>query len=51
METIVKLFDMLVENYGHNVAGIMVIVVVIMYGIYLISKNYSSFIKKYLERK
>ncbi len=49
MTDLLEIFNKLVEYYGKEAAAAMIIVGMIVYGVYLISKNYSSLIKKYFE--
>ena len=49
MPDLLEVFNKLVEYYGKDAAGFIVILFIIMYGVYLLLKNYSSVIKKYIE--
>lgn len=51
MTDILNLFTKLVEYYGNTAAIGILIVIIIVYGVYLILKNFSSIIKTYLENK
>lgn len=51
MTEIFALFNKIVEQYGQTAALSTLIVTVIVYGVYLLLKNYSSLIKTYLENK
>lgn len=51
MTEIFNLFTKIVEHYGQTAAFGTLIVTVIVYGVYLLLKNYSSLIKTYLENK
>ena len=51
MTEIIDLFKIIVEHYGQTAALSTLIVTVIVYGVYLLLKNYSSLIKTYLENK
>jgi hypothetical protein len=51
MKTILDLLDKILEYYGQTAATIVLTVIVIVYSVYLIMKNYSSTIKEYFERR
>jgi len=51
MTWLIELFEKIIEYYGQTAAGIVMVVVIIIYGVYLVMKNYSSLIKTYLEQK
>lgn len=51
MTEIFEIFNKIVAHYGQTAALSTLIVTVIVYGVYLLLKNYSSLIKTYLENK
>lgn len=51
MTEILNLFIKIVEYYGPTVAIILVAIVIVISGIFLILKNYSSIIIKFLENR
>lgn len=51
MSQIVNLFTKFVEYYGETAALILIIIVIIVYGAYILLKNYSSIITSYLEKR
>lgn len=48
MTELLEIFNKLVEYYGKEAALFIVLVLIIVYGVYLILKNYSSIVKKFL---
>ena len=51
MTELLQTFQKIVEYYGQTNASIILVAVVVIYSVYTINKNYSSLIKKYLEKK
>lgn len=51
MTELLDLFNKMVEYYGQEAAIYIMIALVIIYGVYLLLKNYSSVIKTYLEER
>lgn len=51
MTGLIELLNKIMEYYGQTAAGIIMILIILVYSVYLITKNYSSVIKAYLERR
>lgn len=51
MSELIKLFEKLIEYYGHTASTVIMIVMVVLYGAYILLKNYSSIIKRFFENK
>ena len=51
MDQIMKLFEKFAEYYGHTASVIIMIAIGVLYGVYIILKNYSSLIKSFFEKK
>ena len=51
MESILEVFKAILSQYGITAAILTLVILVIGYIVYIINKNYSESIKKYLENK
>jgi hypothetical protein len=51
MTELLDLFSKVVEYYGQAVAIMIIVIGVIIYGIFLLLKNYSSLVIKFLENR
>lgn len=51
MTELLETFNKMVEYYGQTNSSILLAVLVILYSVFTINKNYSSLIKKYLENR
>lgn len=51
MDEIVKILDKISEYYGHTVAGIVMFILIVVYILFIVFKNYSKVITAYLEKQ
>lgn len=51
MDQLIKLFEKFAEYYGHTTSTIIMVIIVVLYGGYMLLKNYSSLIKTFFENK
>lgn len=51
MDQLIKLFEKFAEYYGHTTSTIIMVIIVVLYGGYMLLKNYSSLIKTFFENR
>jgi hypothetical protein len=51
MDGLIKLFEKFAEYYGHTTSTIIMVIIIVLYGGYVLLKNYSSLIKTFFEKK
>lgn len=51
MEAILDLLDKIFEYYGQTAATVILVIMIVIYGVYLITSKHSNLLKSYFERR